>query len=116
MNYANINQVDNYIFTVNSKVAGGVAIDWTIKEEGSETAAHTFTAVLTDGAYFQTLTIPVADVTFKKDTFYTLEGISNSDVVYRGKLYATDGVLPASKLSAGVYTENSITNDYIILE
>ena len=116
MNYANINQADNYIFTVNSKVAGGVAIDWTIKEEGNETALHTFTSVLTDGSYFQTLTIPVADVTFKNDTFYTLEGISNSDVVYRGKIYAVDGVLPSRKLSTGNYTENSITNDYIILE
>lgn len=116
MNYANINQVDNYIFTVNSKVAGGVAIDWVIKEEGSETAVRSFTAVLVDGSYFQTLTIPVADVTFKKDTFYSLEGTSNGDVVYRGKIYGVDGVLPASKLSTGVYTENSITNDYIILE
>lgn len=118
MNYVNTLEAVSHTLTLNSRVSAGVSVDWTIYKEGSDTAVYTFTDTLTDGAYFQTLTIDPNNITFVAGEFYQLIGQSNGDTIYNGKIYASDGVVAPSTPSnvSRDYTTETTNNDYIILE
>lgn len=119
MNYININETGLKYIDINSFAESLVPIDWIIYKEGNDTDLYAFTAPLLNGTYFQTLGIDLDQLTLSKDVFYILEGRMSGNVVYRGKILATDGdMTPSTPISVhkGNYTENSNDETYIILE
>lgn len=119
MHYININDTGIHIMNLNSFVGAGSEIDWVILKEGDDTPLISFTAALTNGNYYQMLSIDLDAITLSKDAMYTIEGSINASAVYRGKFIAVDGEMtPSSPISIhkDLYTPKTDTNDYIILE
>tara|TARA_R110000772_G_C13094495_1_gene418986 strand:+ start:30 stop:362 length:333 start_codon:yes stop_codon:yes gene_type:complete len=51
----------------------------------------------------------------REGTFYTLEVLNESSIIYRDIVFCTDQVLSTYSINEGQYTEHETTNEYILL-
>ena len=102
MNYIDINSLDNQELILNinldDSVAESVLILWTIYKEGSDTPVAVIDndggfAVVTSHGYYHKLTLDLSELDFDEnlvdETQYTIEGLYNGSVVYKGKFETT---------------------------
>lgn len=123
MNYINPKSVVSQYLYLNTKAEVTDEITWTIKKEGSDTIVASFISnaeydYLTDHSYYQKLMINlyVFNISLTNDTWYTLTGTTAEEVVYRGKLLATDQVDGTISINKDKYVQNHTDKDYIILQ
>ena len=123
MNYINPKSVVSQYLYLNTKAEVTDEITWTIKKEGSDTIVASFISnaeydYLTDHSYYQKLMINlyVFNISLTNDTWYTLTGTTSEEVVYRGKLLATDQVDGTISINKDKYVQNHTDKDYIILQ
>ena len=51
----------------------------------------------------------------KEGTFYTLEVLNGSSIIYRDIIFCTDQALSTYSINDGQFTEHETTNEYILL-
>lgn len=99
---------------------------WTIYRDGNSTSVATFSpatgapSFLTAQGYYQTLSLDLDNLVFDSalidETQYTIEGISNGKVIYRGKFQTTSKDLGSYSVNENEYTERVTNNNYTILD
>ena len=99
---------------------------WTIYKDGNSTSVATFSpstgapSFLTAQGYYQTLSLDLDNLVFDSalidETQYTIEGISNDKVIYRGKFQTTSKDLGSYSVNENEYTERVTNNNYTILD
>lgn len=129
MNYIDINSLDAQELNMNINLddysAISVLILWTIYKEGSDTPVAVIDnsggfAAVTSHGYHHKLTLDLAQLVFDEDlvdeTQYTIEGLYNGSVVYKGKFQTTSKDISDYSVNTGKYVKQNTTNNYTILE
>ena len=51
----------------------------------------------------------------REGTFYTLEILNGTSVVYRDNIFCTDQTISTYSINDGVYTKHATTNEYVVI-
>jgi hypothetical protein len=51
----------------------------------------------------------------REGTFYTLEVLNGTSIVYRDNIFCTDQTISAYSINKDVYTEHATTNEYVVI-
>jgi len=99
---------------------------WTIYKDGNSSSNITLNPVaggssfMTSQGYYQTLSLDldslVFDIALVDESQYTIEGIFNDKVIYRGKFQTTAKDLGNYSINKDVYVEKVTNNNYTILD
>lgn len=129
MNYIDINSIENQSLYININLddaqASSELIQWAIFKDGSDSAVISFDnsggyANVTTGAYYHKLSLDLNSLTFTTELVdesqYTIEGVFNSKVVYKGKFQTTQKDLSNFSINENKYKSRNSNNNYIILE
>ena len=130
MNYIDITSTSEQLLQVNVNIDGLGAttetISWTITQEGNDDSLEALISLpngshyVTDHGYYQMLHLDLfgsgAADDMQDETQYTLEGVADGEVVYRGKFVTTSQSLSDYSVNDGQYTSFNSTNNYTILD
>lgn len=122
MNYIdkeNTNISSIYINT--KKDISTIDTTWTVTKEGDESVTYNFTTPSLDfNAYKRNYYTKIEgnwfNFDFINETSYSIKGVSNNEVVYRGKLFITNKDIQTYSVNENKYTQTQTSNDYTILE
>ena len=103
---------------VNTRVNSDVLVDVELYSENENKLIYTGSGLsLTEGGYFQEITIPFQDSLVDKKT-YTILLLSGGVNVYQSKIYidsTMDFTLDTTTLTTGSYQSNTTNNDFTII-
>ena len=126
MNYIDITSEDVQTLQVNTNLdVVSDPVTWTISKEGNDDSTEVINTpdglnTLIDNGYNQTLRLDLfgegISANFDNESQYTIEGLSNGKVIYRGKLLTTSKDISNFSVNENKYKEKTSTNNYIILE
>tara|TARA_R110002050_G_scaffold49916_1_gene115719 strand:+ start:2429 stop:2821 length:393 start_codon:yes stop_codon:yes gene_type:complete len=130
MNYIDITSTSDQSIQVNVNVDGlgatTEAISWTISKDGNDNSLDALTSIpdgshyVTDHGYYQMLHLDLFGTgiaaQMEDESHYTIEGILDAEVVYRGKFLTTTQTLDAYTVNADEYEHYNSTNNYTILD
>ncbi len=129
MNYIDINSVEDQSLNININLEESISttatILWTIYKDGSDSPVAVLNnsqgyASVTDHKYYQKLSLDLSNLDFDEDlvdeTQYTIEGLYNGTLVYRGKFQTTSKDLNSYSINEGEYTKQTTNNNFTILD
>lgn len=100
-------------------------VTWTISKEGNDDTTEVINTpegsnLLLDNGYYQTLYLDLfgegISSNFDDESQYTIEGLSEGRVIYRGKILTTSKNIDSFSVNENKYKKVNSTNNYIILE
>ena len=74
----------------------------------------TYNPTFTKTKYYLQTSVTFSPV-LKEGTFYTLEVLNGSSIIYRDIIFCTDQTLSTYSINDGQFTEHETTNEYILL-
>ena len=124
MNYINHESYTPQLIKFNTLATPEDAVLWTLYMEGSpaviaESNSSSVNVNLTDGAYFQTLSIDFFSegVTLQGETQYMLKGtlVSDDTLIYSGKLFTTSQNVYEHEVNGDKFIAPDVSNEFIII-
>lgn len=79
-----------------------------------ENTSVTYLSSFSVNKYYLETTITFNPV-LREGTFYTLEVLNGTKIVYRDMIFCTDQALSTYSINDGQYKEHATTNEYILL-
>jgi hypothetical protein len=123
MNYIDPTFLGVHSLKLNTRAEVTDTIVWTMIKEGDDSTFITFSSnstniTLSQFSYYQELALDLntEGITLDNETWYVLKATVGSNVVYRGRVLATDKDITSYSINTNKYTENPNNNTYIILE
>ena len=85
-----------------------------ILTDEDQNTSVTYNPTFTKTKYYLQTSVTFSPV-LKEGTFYTLEVLNGSSIIYRDIIFCTDQALSTYSINDGQFTEHETTNEYILL-
>jgi hypothetical protein len=126
MNYINKSTEGSVSIYINTRLSDVEAvsdsISWTMTKDGNDSSTVSFSTPSANfnmiaGGYYQQLDLDffTEAISLENNTHYVLEGISESKVIYNGKVFVTDRTEVAYSVNKDKYTEKNSDNNFLII-